>query len=39
LPRPYLSARWLSRASPNEKGERIIYLDDRMADRLGAMRS
>jgi hypothetical protein len=23
---------------PNEKGERVIYLDDRMADRLGAIR-
>jgi hypothetical protein len=23
---------------PNESGERIIFLDDRMTDRLGAMR-
>ncbi len=25
-------------AEPNERGERLIWLDDAMADRLGAMR-
>ena len=32
------SAAWPSSPRPNERGERVIWLEDAMADRLGAMR-
>jgi hypothetical protein len=35
LPVRFRSAAW---AEPNERGERLIWLEDAMADRLGAMR-